>query len=134
MQSLFELRTKLTVDMSVFEQMKKTAETELYKAETGLYTQAVVFLSAKGNEYSTLIKNALSEEKTDEIALLERMKTSNDTEIRYALCLWQDGGIDIPSYWFRKSLCTLDPKNTETLLFVMTADGIGGIKVSTTMK
>ena len=56
MQSLFELRTKLPVDMSVFEQMKKTAETELYKAETGLYTQAVVFLSAKGNEYSTLIK------------------------------------------------------------------------------
>ena len=120
--------------MSVFEQMKKTAEIELSKAETGQYTQAMVFLSAKGNEYNTLIKNALSEEKANEIALFEMMKASNDTEIRYALCLWQDGGLDIPSYWFRESLCALDLKNTETLLFVMTADGIGGIKVSTTMK
>ena len=134
MQSLFELKAKLTVDMSVFEQMKKTAEIELSKAETGQYTQAMVFLSAKENEYNTLIKNALSEEKADEIALLDRMKASNDTEIRYALCLWQDGGLDIPSYWFRESLCALDLKNTETLLFVMTSDGIGGIKVSTTMK
>ena len=45
MQSLFELKTKLTVDMSVFEQMKKTAEIELSKAEAGQYTQAMVFLS-----------------------------------------------------------------------------------------
>ena len=134
MRSLFELKTKLTVDMSVFEQMKKTAEIELSKAETGQYTQSVVLLSAKGNEYSTLIKDALSKEKSDETALLKRIKDLNDTEIRYALCLWQDGGLDIPSYWFRESLCTLDLKNTETLLFVMTADGIGGIKVSTTMK
>ena len=134
MQSLFELKTKLTVDMSVFEQMKKTAEIELSKAETGQYTQAMVFLSAKGNEYNTLIKNALSEEKTDEIALLERMKNSNDTEIHYALCLWQDGGLDIPSYRFRELLCKLNPKNTELSLLVMTADGISEIKVSTTMK
>ena len=134
MRSLFELKTKLTVDMSVFEQMKKTAEIELSKAETGQYTQSVVLLSAKGNEYSTLIKDALSKEKSDETALLKRIKDLNDTEIRYALCLWQNGGLDIPSYWFREALCTLDLKNTETLLFVMTADGISGIKVSTTIK
>ena len=134
MHTLFELNTKIDVDAAAFEQMMNAAEAELSKAEKSQYIQAIVLLSVKGNEYSTLIKNALSEEKTDEIALLERMKNSNDTEIRYALCLWQDGGIDIPSYWFRESLCTLDPKNTETLLFVMTADGIGGIKVSTTMK
>ena len=120
--------------MSVFEQMKKTAEIELSKAETGQYTQSVVLLSAKGNEYSTLIKDALSKEKSDETALLKRIKDLNDTEIRYALCLWQNGGLDIPSYWFREALCTLDLKNTETLLFVMTADGISGIKVSTTIK
>ena len=134
MRSLFELKTKLTVDMSVFEQMKKTAEIELSKAETGQYTQSVVLLSAKGNEYSTLIKDALSKEKSDETALLKRIKDLNDTEIRYALCWWQNGGLDIPSYWFREALCTLDLKNTETLLFVMTTDGISGIKVSTTMK
>ena len=134
MHTLFELNTKIDVDAAAFERMINAAEAELSKAEKSQYIQAIVLLSVKGNEYSTLIKNALSKEKSDETALLKRIKDLNDTEIRYALCLWQDGGIDIPSYWFRKSLCTLDPKNTETLLFVMSTDGVGGIKVSTTMK
>ena len=134
MHTLFELNTKIDVDAAAFERMMNAAEAELSKAEKSQYIQAIVLLSVKENEYSTLIKNALSKEKSDETALLKRIKDLNDTEIRYALCLWQDGGIDIPSYWFRKSLCTLDPKNTETLLFVMSTDGIGGIKVSTTMK
>ena len=134
MHTLFELNTKIDVDAAAFERMMNAAEAELSKAEKSQYIQAIVLLSVKGNEYSTLIKNALSKEKSDETALLKRIKDLNDTEIRYALCLWQDGGLDIPSYWFRKSLCTLDPKNTETLLFVMSTDGIGGIKVSTTMK
>ena len=134
MHALFELNTKIDVDAAAFERMMNAAEAELSKAEKSQYIQAIVLLSVKGNKYSTLIKNALSKEKSDETALLKRIKDLNDAEIRYALCLWQDGGIDIPSYWFRKSLCTLDPKNTETLLFVMSTDGIGGIKVSTTMK
>ena len=135
MQTLFELKTKLTVDMAVFEQMKKTAEAELSKAAAGQYVQAVVLLSAKENEYSTLIKNALSKEKADEITFLEGIKNVNDTEIRYVLCMWQaDKCIDIPSFDFRKLLCALNPKNTEALLFVMTANGVSGIKVSTTMK
>ena len=134
MHTLFKLNTKIDVDAAAFERMMNAAEAELSKAEKSQYIQAIVLLSVKGNEYRTLIKNALSKEKSDETALLKRIKDLNDTEIRYALCLWQDGGIDIPSYWFRKSLCTLDPKNTETLLFVMSTDGIGGIKVSTTMK
>ena len=134
MHALFESEAKLTVDMSVFEQMKKTAEAELSKAETGRYTQAIVLLSSKGNEYSTLIKNALSEGKTDEIALLEKMKNFNDTEIRYVLCLWQDNGIDIPSFDFRKLICAHNPKNAESILFVMTSDGVSGINASATMK
>ena len=135
MQTLFELKTKLTIDMAVFEQMKKTAEAELSKAVAGQYVQAVVLLSAKGNEYSTLIKNALSKEKADETAFLEGIKNVNDTEICYVLCMWQAGkGIDILSFDFRKLLCALNPKNTEAIQFVMTANGVSGIKVSTTMK
>ena len=135
MQTLFELKTKLTIDMAVFEQMKKTAEAELSKAAAGQYVQAVVLLSANENEYSTLIKNALSKEKADETAFLEGIKNVNDTEICYVLCMWKaDKCIDIPSFDFIKLLCALNPKNTEALLFVMTANGVSGIKVSTTMK
>lgn len=134
MQTLFEPKTKLPVDVDVLERMKKTAETELSGAEMGQYTQVVVILSATGKQYSALIQNALSEEKADETALLERMKALNDTEIRYVLCMWQDQCIDVPSYAFRKLLCALNPKNTEAMLFVMTADGVCGIQLSTTMK
>ncbi|MBQ5725557.1 MAG: hypothetical protein IIV80_05320 [Clostridia bacterium] len=135
MQTLFELKTKLPVDMVVFKQMEKIAEAELSKAEPGRYTQAVVLLSNTGNEYSTLIKNALSKDRADETALFEKMKSLNDTEICYVLCIWQGNKcIDVPSYAFRELLFELNSKNTEALLFVMTVDGVAVIKASATMK
>ncbi len=100
--------------------MANTANTILKNAECEQYTQAVVLSSTKGNEYSTVIKNVLSEEKTDEKDLLERLKKADDTEIRYCLCMWQDGSVDIPSFAFRNTLCELNPKNSETLSFVRT--------------
>ena len=134
MQSLFELKTKLPFDSNVFESMKETAVKLLYNAERGEYTQAIVLFSVTGNKYGTIIKNALSEEKLDEKSLLERLNVSNDTEIRYVLCMWQDTCIDIPSFDFRKLLYALNSKNSESLLFVMTAKGVSGIKLSTTIK
>ncbi len=100
--------------------MMVTANTVLKDAECEQFTQAIVLLSAAGNEYSAVIKNVLAEEKTDEKALLERLKKADDTEIRYCLCMWQNGSIDIPSFAFRDMLCELNPKNSETQSFVMT--------------
>ena len=71
MHTLFELNTKIDVDAAAFERMMNAAEAELSKAEKSQYIQAIVLLSVKGNEYSTLIKNALSKEKSDETALLK---------------------------------------------------------------
>lgn len=107
-------------DNKTFERMMVTANTVLKDAECEQFTQAIVLLSAAGNEYSAVIKNVLSEEKTDEKALLERLKKADDTEIRYCLCMWQNGSIDIPSFAFRDMLCELNPKNSETQSFVMT--------------
>ena len=66
--------------------------------------------------------------------MLDSPGAAKDTEIRYVLCMWQDSGIDVPSYAFRDLLCTLNSKNSESLLFVMTAEGVSVTKVSTTMK
>lgn len=134
MQSIFELKTKITLDLTVFEHMKETAMELLSNAEKIQYTQAIVLLSAAGNEYSAIIKNALSEEKTDEASLLRKMKEAKDDEICCVLCMWQDKCIDIPSFAFRKLLFALNPKNSEASLFVMTADGVSEIKLSSTMK
>ncbi len=100
--------------------MMNTANTILKNAECEQYTQAIVLLSATGKEYSAVIKNVLSEEKTDEKILLDTLKEAKDTEIRYCLCTWCDGSIDIPSFAFRNMLCELNPKNSETLSFVRT--------------
>ena len=134
MQSIFELKTKMTFDLAVFERMKKTAIELLSNAEKSQYTHAVVLLSAAGNEYSAIIKNAVSEEKADETSFLRKIMDAKDDEICYVLCMWQDKCIDIPSLAFRKSLFTLNQKNSEALLFVMTADGVSGIKLFTTIK
>ena len=104
------------------------------KTEKGQYTQVIVLFSVMGREYGSIVKNAAAEEKSDESALLEVLKKADDTEVQYVLCKWQGNGIDIPSYKFRKMLCALNSKNSESLMFVMTKNGVSGIKMSETMK
>lgn len=134
MQALFELKIKTVPHLTVFHGMMNTATKLLSGAEKSQYTQAIVLHSAKGNEYSTMIRNALSEEKSDEKALLYQIQEANDSEIDFVLCMWQDEGIDIPSFDFRKLLLESNEKNADTALFVMTADGVSEIKLSATMK
>ena len=131
---LFELRTKQPYDPNVFDEMKATAIRLLDNAEKEQNTQAIVLCSSTKTEYSAIIKNACSRELTEEKALLEKLKIANDTEIRYVLCMWQNNEIDIPSFAFRKMMMELETKNTESLIFVLTADGVSSIKLSTTMK
>lgn len=134
MQSLFELKTKIIPDLTIFECMKEKAIELLSDAEKSQYTQAIVLHSSTGNEYSTIIRNALSEGKTDEASLLRKIQEAKDCEMCFVLCMWQDQCIDIPSFDFRKLLLDLNEKNFESTLFVMTTDGVSGIKLSTTMK
>ena len=132
--SLFELKNPIAVDLCLFEKMKKTATELLRDAEKGQHTQAVVLFSAQGNEYGRVIKDTIAEDISDEMALIESLKAADDTEIKYVLCKWQGNGIDIPSYKFRKMLCALNSKNSKSLMFVMTKNGVSGIKMSETMK
>ena len=132
--SLFELKNPIAVDLCLFEKMKKTATELLRDAEEGQHTQAVVLFSAQGNEYGAVIKDTIAEDDSDEVALIESLKAADDTEIKCVLCMWQGNTIDIPSYRLRKMLRELNCQNAESLLIVMTFDGISGIKVVETMK
>ena len=132
--SLFELKNPIAVDLCLFEKMKKTATELLRNAEKGQHTQAVVLFSAQGNEYGAVIKDTIAEDDSDEVALIESLKAADDTEIKYVLCMWQGNTIDIPSYRLRKMLRELNCQNAESVLLVMTFDGISGIKVVETMK
>ena len=134
MQSLFELKTKLPFDSTVLCSLRETATGLLRDVECSRYTQAIVLYSVTGNQYGAVISNTLSEEMTEETTLLNKATLARDTEIRYVLCMWQDQSIDIPSYAFREKLCVCNPNNKDSLLFVMTSDGVAGITVATTMK
>ena len=132
MQSLFELKVKDFPDLAIFNSMKEKAINLIFEADKCQYTQAIVLHSVEGNEYGMVIRNALSEEKYDEKALIRKIQ--NDSVICFVLCMWQDGCIDIPSFNFRKSLLKLNEKNSEAKLFVMTAGGVSEMKLSATLK
>ena len=134
MQSIFEPKIENAPDLEIFKSMKEKALELLSNADNCKYTQAVVLRSSKGNEYGTVIRNALSKERSDEQVLLQKIQDAKDSEICFVLCMWQDQCIDIPSFNFRKSLLKLNEKNSEAKLFVMTTVGVSEIKLSLTMK
>ena len=134
MKTVFELNNGLPFDRTLFERMQKTASDILNNATKEEYTQAIVLLTSKGKEYCAVIENALSEDKIEESSLLGTLISEDDTEIYRILCMWQDGGIDLPSYTFRKMLCESNSKNLESGIFVKTNDGYSVIKLSVTLK
>ena len=134
MQSIFEPKIENAPDFEIFKSMKEKAIELLSNADNCKYTQAIVLRSSKENEYGIVIRNALSEEKSDEQVLLQKIQDAKDSAICFVLCMWQDQCIDIPSFNFRKSLLKLNEKNSEAKLFVMTTVGVSEIKLSLTMK
>ena len=134
MQYLFDPKIKNAPDFEIFKSMKEKAIELLSNTENCKYTQAIVLRSSKGNEYGTVIRNALSKERYDEQVLLQKIQDANDSTICFVLCMWQEQCIDIPSYDFRKALLELNEENAEAMIFVMTACGASEIKLLSTMK
>ncbi|MBQ0125226.1 MAG: hypothetical protein KBS59_02760 [Clostridiales bacterium] len=120
-------------DADVFDKMKKTAHALLQSAEKEQLTQAVVLYSEKNNEYGAVIKNAVSADVSDEARLVEKLRDTRDVKICYALCMWHDGTLDMPSDAFRKMLMGLDESNRRTLLFVMTGGGVAVRSIASTI-
>lgn len=134
MQYLFDPKIKNALDFEIFKSMKEKAIELLSNTENCKYTQAIVLRSSKGNEYGTVIRNALSKERYDEQVLIQKIQDANDSTICFVLCMWQEQCIDVPSYDFRKTLLELNEANAEAMIFVMTACGASEIKLLSTMK
>ena len=104
---------------SIFDKMRQTAEFLLKDISTTKMTQAVVLLSSKGKEYSTIIEDVLAEEKLAEKSLLRELLANDDTEIGYILVVWKNGCVDVPSYDFREMLCRMNIENKNAAIFLM---------------
>ena len=134
MQSLLVIKKPLPFEQNVFDKMKNTAQTILQNKEKKQYSQAIVILTKKNNEYSAFVENAVYSDKTDEKLLIDGLTESKDTEIYRILCLWSDGGVDLPSLYFRDKLLQLDSANSDAGIFAMTKDGPSVIKLGITIK
>ena len=104
---------------SIFDKMRQTAEFLLKDISTTKMAQAVVLLSSKGKEYSTIIEDVLAEEKLAEKSLLRELLANDDTEIGYILVVWKNGCVDVPSYDFREMLCRMNIENKNAAIFLM---------------
>ncbi len=134
MKSIFDVKNPLPFDGDMFEQMKKSALELLSNSEKKEYTQVIVLRSATGREYVKVLQNALSEDKKEELELIALITSATDTKIARVLCMWQDGGVDIPSFAFRQMLIQADSSNNDAGIFVSTADGFSVMRLENTMK
>ena len=117
----------------VFDGMIKTAEDILDGKAKFQNAQVIVVRTENDNEYGVFIADPLTKEKTEEKAFIKMLCDKNERKINYILCLWQNGGIDIPSADLRRMFADLVPENKNTGIFVMSDTGPSLIKLEITL-
>ena len=132
--SFVEIAAPMLFDQNVFDKLYSTAIKTLEQSNPQKNTQVIIVFTSKDNEYSTVISNVLSKDGSEEKMLLDVMAESKDTCIRYIMCVWHNGAIDLPSYRFRKMLVEFNPANGDAGIFIKTRDAYGIIKLSNTLK
>lgn len=85
--------------------------------------QVVAVLTAKGHTRWFFNHNVTSGSTADETAFIKILAESGDTEIAYAVCMWSDSAIDVPSNHLREQLMELNPSNRETQMLLRSGEG-----------
>lgn len=63
----------------------------------------------------------------DEEQFMNMLLEKTDCEIKYIVCMWKNGSVEIPSMHFRELLMEASPKNADAMFVVLTEDGKGGL-------
>ena len=130
---LFNIK-KLLDQADILSEMQRLSKEALTATEGKENTQVTVMLNASDNVYVYLFDDALSADRAGEDALIELMRANEDTEVKYLLCSWYSGGLDLPSYDLRKKLYHLNLRNFDTKIFVKTGEGVLPRPLGTTIK
>ena len=85
--------------------------------------QVVIVLTAEGHIRWFFNHNVTSGSAADEAAFIKTLAESGDTEISYAVCMWSDSAIDVPSHHLREQLMELNPSNRETQILLRSGEG-----------
>lgn len=78
--------------------------------------QVIAVKTAKGNAYH--FANRCVGEARDEERFLQMLCEKDDKAVRYLVCMWRNGEIDVPSMYFRRRLIEICPQNTNALVLL----------------
>ena len=119
------MESKTTKRLSELVQMAKGLVEQGLEAD-----QIVVVETAKTTVYHfenhLLVKGKLDTGFADEERFIWMLKDKNDSEVKYIVCMWNHGAVEIPSMHFRELLMEASPKNADAIFVVLTEDGKGG--------
>lgn len=115
---------------SEFEKIVELAE-ELVKSNPSAQ-QVFTVLTAKGSVRWFVNHDVDSGSVADEAAFVRNLVESGDTKIRYAVCMWSDYTLDVPSHHLRELLTEIDSLNRETQFLLKGAEGFS-VKALKTM-
>ncbi len=95
------------------------------------YCQSVALLTAQGQQVTRAFCSDSVEALVEQnCALLSQLKSEEQTQIKKVVFMWAGGSVDVPSFQFRKEMCTLDPENNKTEILLRALHGYVIKKVS----
>lgn len=106
---------------SEFEKLLKQAK-ELIMSDPSA-EQAVAVQTSEGIVFCFANHDVISGNTADEAAFAKTLSESGDTKIRYAVCMWSDFSLDVPSYHLRNLLAGLNFFNQETEILLRSGEG-----------
>lgn len=85
------------------------------------------------NNHLRSFSNSLKSNGADEKNFVEQISASENPVIKYVLCMWSDGSIEIPSMHFRNLLLDASAENAQAVIILQGTDGISCKKLITCM-
>lgn len=106
--------------VNVTEEMKEAFDAIIIEAEKQIEENkdaemVVVAHTAKDNIYTCANYNILEGKYEDMDRFLQMLVDTNDVEVKYCICMWNNGGLEVPFAHLRLGLLEISPKNEETI-------------------
>ena len=84
--------------------------------------QVITVKTAKGNVYSFPYHLVGGHEEVEDF--LRKLLENDDTVVRFVVCVWEDGNIEVPSDYLQEHLMLLNVKNAGTAVFLAAEPGL----------
>ena len=119
------------MNTQVLEQLLRCARETLEASPNPPSSQVIVLKTVKGHTYcfsTPSFTEAPEAFASTEDQIVEALGNQKDTAVEAMVTMWADGCVDLPSFHFRQKLVALDPRNLETEMPLMAAEGTYAVR------